>query len=119
MACSLERPASLGAGRYSACMTVAAASNITRLLRIHGLVQGVYYRQSMIDVARRLGVQGWVRNRLDGTVEALTSGPPEAVQALIAWAHSGPPAACVQRVQLEEIAADEGLPPGFHRRDTA
>ena len=111
--------ASLGAGRYSPCMTVAATPTITRLLRIHGLVQGVYYRQSMIDAARRLGLQGWVRNRLDGTVEALASGPQDAVQALIAWAHGGPPAARVQQVQVEEVAADDKLAPGFHQRDTA
>ena len=64
------------------------------------------------------GVRGWVRNRLDGTVEALASGPAEAVQALIAWAHDGPPAARVQRVQVEEMAIDEESAPGFHRRET-
>ena len=99
-------------------MTAAPTPTITRLLRIHGQVQGVYYRQSMIEAAWRLGVQGWVRNRLDGTVEALASGPAEAVQALIAWAHDGPPAARVQRVQVEEMAIDEESAPGFHRRET-
>jgi acylphosphatase len=51
-------------------------------------------------------------------VEALASGPAEAVQALIAWAHDGPPAARVQRVQVEEMAIDEESAPGFHRRET-
>ena len=111
-------PASRGAGRYSRGMTVASVPTITRLLRIHGQVQGVYYRQSMIEAASRLGVRGWVRNRLDGTVEALASGPAEAVQALVAWAHDGPPAARVQRVQVEEMAIDEEPAPGFHRRET-
>ncbi len=60
-----------------------------------------------------------MRNRLDGTVEALASGPQDAVQALIAWAHGGPPAARVQQVQVEEVAADDKPAPGFHRRDTA
>ena len=99
-------------------MTAVVAPAITRLLRIHGQVQGVYYRQSMIEAASRLGVRGWVRNRLDGTVEAVASGPAEAVQALIAWAHDGPPAARVQRVQVEEMAIDEESAPGFHRRET-
>ena len=90
-------------------MTAAPTPTITRLLRIHGQVQGVYYRQSMIEAASRLGVRGWVRNRLDGTVEAVASGPAEAVQALIAWAHDGPPAARVQRVQVEEMAIDEAV----------
>ena len=90
---------------------------MTRLLRIHGLVQGVYYRQSMIEAARRLGLRGWVRNRLDGTVEALASGPAEAVQALIDWAHRGPPAARVDEVRVQETAQE---PPaaGFVRAET-
>ncbi|MBS0508694.1 MAG: acylphosphatase [Proteobacteria bacterium] len=94
------------------------APHITRLLRIHGLVQGVYYRQSMIDAARRLGLQGWVRNRLDGTVEALASGPRDAVQALVDWAHRGPPAARVDEVQVQEVACQQPLQ-GFDKRATA
>ena len=100
-------------------MPETTTSTITRHLRIHGLVQGVYYRQSMIDTARRLGLQGWVRNRLDGSVEAVASGPQDAVQALITWAHSGPPAARVQRVAVEAVAADELLAPVFSLRDTS
>ena len=91
---------------------------LTRHLRITGRVQGVGYRWSLARQARALGVAGWVRNRLDGTVEAVASGPAEAVQALIAWAHDGPPAARVQRVQVEEMAIDEEPAPGFHRRET-
>jgi acylphosphatase len=92
-------------------------SAITRLLRIHGLVQGVYYRQSMCDAAQRLGVHGWVRNRRDGSVEALAAGPAPAVQALIGWAHEGPPAARVERVDVDE-APPEALVPGFIQRET-
>lgn len=108
-----------GIGAYSAGMSDAAiAPTITRLLRIHGLVQGVYYRQSMVDAARALGVRGWVRNRQDGTVEALANGPQPAVQALVDWAHQGPPAARVQRVVVEKIAADEELAEAFSQRPT-
>ena len=94
---------------------------IAHQLRIHGLVQGVYYRQSMIEAAQRLGLQGWVRNRLDGSVEALAVGQPDAVQALTAWAARGPAAARVQRVEVQEADAAllHGLPAGFGRRDTA
>lgn len=92
------------------------SSATTRLLRIHGLVQGVYYRKSMCDAAQRLGVHGWVRNRRDGSVEALATGPAPAVQALIDWAHAGPPAARVERVDVNE-APPEALA-GFIQRET-
>lgn len=97
-----------------------ANATIARRLRIHGRVQGVYYRQSMIEAARRLGVQGWVRNRSDGSVEALAAGPAPAVQALIDWARAGPPAARVERVDVQEADAAQlsGLSAGFGRRET-
>ena len=77
-----------------------------RLLRIHGRVQGVGYRESMRREAERLGVCGWVRNRRDGSVEALVSGPDEALQRIIAWAGQGPRGALVLRVECRETDAE-------------
>ncbi|AVO51049.1 acylphosphatase [Melaminivora suipulveris] len=91
---------------------------IARHLRIHGTVQGVYYRQSTVETAQRLGVAGWVRNRSDGSVEALAVGPAHAVQQLIDWAHQGPRAARVERVEVGEQALPEPAPHGFVQRET-
>ena len=81
-----------------------------RNLRIHGIVQGVGFRYAIHREALRLGVTGWARNRRDGTVEAVVSGTPEAVEVIIAWAQRGPRAAQVTRVDVE-IAS--GTFPGF------
>lgn len=89
---------------------------ITRLLRVHGRVQGVYYRASTVQQAERLGVSGWVRNRADGSVEALVQGAPDAVQALIDWAHQGPPHAQVERVEVSDAPAEALV--GFTQADT-
>jgi acylphosphatase len=70
-------------------------------LRVHGLVQGVYFRASTQSEARRLGLVGWVRNEPDGSVSATAEGPRTAVEALVAWAHHGPPAARVDRVDVQ------------------
>ncbi len=67
-------------------------------LQITGRVQGVWYRESMRREAERLGVVGWVRNCSDGSVEAVAQGPAEAVDALVKWAHAGPPQARVERI---------------------
>jgi Acylphosphatases len=70
-------------------------------LFIRGKVQGVFFRQSMKDVATRYGVKGWVRNRADGrTVEAVLEGPRDAVEKVIEWAKVGPPAARVEDVEI-------------------
>lgn len=73
---------------------------ITRRLRITGRVQGVGFRYAMQDEAARLGVNGWVRNRSDGSVEALLQGEADALEALTAWARRGPPGARVGAVQI-------------------
>ena len=73
-------------------------------LRVHGRVQGVGYRAALVAQARRLGVCGWVRNRRDGSVQAVLAGPGDAVQQLVQWARRGPPAAVVDGVGLQ--AAD-------------
>jgi len=78
-----------------------AADIACRHLIVSGKVQGVYYRASMVEEAQRLGVKGWVRNRLDGTVEAQLQGDSESVAMLIAWARRGPPAAEVSHVLVE------------------
>jgi acylphosphatase len=70
-------------------------------LTIHGLVQGVFFRDSMRREAGRLAVTGWVRNCLDGTVEAMVQGEPAAVEAIVQWARSGPPHARVEHVDIE------------------
>lgn len=65
---------------------------------ISGRVQGVSYRASALEQARRLGLAGWVRNRSDGRVEALAEGSPEALEAFERWLRQGPPMANVTEV---------------------
>lgn len=73
-------------------------------LRIRGRVQGVYYRGSMVEQARRLGLNGWVMNRADGSVESVVEGATSAVEALIAWCHQGPRGARVDSVEVRREA---------------
>jgi len=87
----------------------------TRHLKISGRVQGVGFRYSMRVEARRLGVTGWVRNRHDGSVEAVAQGPAEAVEALLEWSRHGPPGARVTDVQ---VGTDEGDYTDFELRPT-
>ena len=70
----------------------------TVALRIHGRVQGVWYRGWTVEQARRLGLTGWVRNRSDGTVEAVVHGPVDQVEEMLRLCHDGPPAAKVSRI---------------------
>jgi acylphosphatase len=67
-------------------------------LLITGAVQGVGYRATFAQVAVRLGLRGWVRNRQDGSVEACVQGSTEAIDAIVDWAKRGPPAARVDDV---------------------
>ncbi len=74
---------------------------ITRHLFIHGRVQGVFFRESMRQRARQLGVTGWVRNRIDGTVEAMVQADSGAIAAIVEWARRGPDAANVTDLRSE------------------
>ena len=85
-------------------------------LRVTGRVQGVGYRAWAIETASRLGLRGWVRNRSDGTVEALVIGAEDEVAAMIEACREGPFAARVTEVQISD-AADDGSD-GFHPRAT-
>ena len=68
---------------------------------VQGRVQGVYYRASARDQARRLNLSGRTHNCLDGSVELVAEGESIQLEQLIAWCHSGPPAAVVTRVEVE------------------
>ncbi len=72
-----------------------------RRLVIRGVVQGVGFRYAMAAQARLLDVAGWVRNRRDGTVEAMVAGAAEPVAAMLAWSHHGPAGASVDHVMVE------------------
>ena len=93
------------------------SDRVTRRLRIHGRVQGVWFRESMRQEAARLAVDGWVRNRLDGTVEALVQGEAAAVEAITAWARRGPRDAQVGNVEVSEEPDAEPCA-SFEKRST-
>ena len=82
--------------------------DVTRHLRIEGRVQGVGFRFYMQRKALELGVTGWVRNRLDGTVEAVVQGTPEAVETMIAAARRGPRNAMVSALRVSESSGEHG-----------
>lgn len=79
---------------------------IARHLTISGKVQGVWYRGWTVMSAQALGLTGWVRNRLNGDVEAFVQGEVDAVMTLIEKARSGPPAAIVTDVTAQEVLPD-------------
>ena len=75
---------------------------VTKRLRIEGRVQGVGFRYFMQRRARSLGVTGWVRNRADGSVEAVVQGGTDTIAAIIALARRGPPSARVTDVRISD-----------------
>ena len=85
-------------------------------LRVAGRVQGVGYRAWALETASRLGLRGWVRNRSDGTVEALVIGRDEAVAAMIEACREGPFAARVTELAVSE--AEDDRSDGFRPRAT-
>ena len=88
-------------------------AQVSYRLVVSGVVQGVAFRASMKDFASRHGVNGWVRNRDDGGVEALVQGEEAQVESLLEWANVGPPLAKVTRVERHRL---DDCPPqvGFH-----
>ncbi len=104
MIANCRRPATRGA--IKSFYRAQPMETITRYLKISGRVQGVGFRYHMIRAARELGVTGWVRNRRDGSVEAMIQGSTEAVEAMIAWARRGPPGAVVTDVRIAEGAGE-------------
>ena len=88
-----------------------------RLVRIRGRVQGVWFRAWTMEEALARGLSGWVRNRADGSVEALLAGEDTKVDDMILACHRGPPLAKVSNVSSEASAEDP--PEGFKQRPTA
>ena len=75
---------------------------------VHGRVQGVYFRTSAQDKARRLGLRGWVRNRADGSVEFVAEGERSELEQLLSWSQAGPPSATITQVETDwRIASGE------------
>ena len=85
-------------------------------VRIGGVVQGVWFRGWTVERATALGLRGWVRNRRDGSVEALLIGPAAAVDAMVAGCRDGPPMANVTAVDSEPASDDGSV--GFTTRPT-
>jgi acylphosphatase len=83
----------------------------TVTVRIEGRVQGAFYRAWAQQAANRLGLDGWVRNRRDGSVEAAFSGPPAQVDAILKACADGPPDAAVEAVKVMHEGGS--IPPGF------
>jgi acylphosphatase len=73
---------------------------------VTGLVQGVGFRWSAREAAQRLGVTGWARNRLDGSVEVEVEGEQEQVERMLDWLRTGPPGSSVEAVQESEATPD-------------
>ena len=102
-------------------MSDAPSAAITVRLRILGRVQGVGYRAWTVYTARRLGLDGWVRNVVDGSVEAVARGPEPAVNSLVTAAQAGPPGARVTEVRKTVVAVSDIDPPvsaGFQQLPT-
>ncbi|KAK2454967.1 acylphosphatase family [Trifolium repens] len=95
-----------------------SSSTKTERVVIKGRVQGVFYRNWTVDNARELGLKGWVRNRRDGSVEAVFSGSPDAVQEMEQRCRRGPRDAVV--TGLEVFPGDDDVDPGtgFQRKPT-
>lgn len=84
-------------------------------VRVYGVVQGVFFRQSTQEKARELGLAGWVENLSDGSVRMRAAGFEEALDALTSWCWRGPERAHVERVEVADITHEQ-LPQPFEVR---
>ncbi|MFH1330427.1 MAG: acylphosphatase [Actinomycetota bacterium] len=87
----------------------AGPAAAARRVLVRGRVQGVAFRWSAMAEGNRLGLAGWARNLPDGRVEVHAQGDPEALAALVAWLHAGPPGAEVAAVSEESAVPEPGL----------
>lgn len=90
----------------------------TFLVRVHGRVQGVGYRWQCVQQAREIGLAGWVRNRMDGSVEALLQGPREPVERMCEWMREEVESALVERMDVREVLPPFARLQGFEQRPT-
>lgn len=95
------------------------SGDLARRVVIRGRVQGVGFRWWTAGRARDLGLAGWVRNRRDGTVEAVFLGPTQAVEQMLAACRQGPPGARVETVEEHAATVEEAGDGGFEQRSTA
>jgi Acylphosphatases len=84
-------------------------------IRVSGRVQGVRYRASAQEEARRLGLAGFVRNEKDGSVYLEVEGSPEVLEEFVRWSHVGPPAAVVTTCVVESASVKNFVEFSIHR----
>ena len=101
---------------YVLCLLLFGCGGMQVNVVIKGTVQGVFYRKWTVSTAQKLGLNGWVRNLRDGSVEAVFSGPASAVDTMVQQCHSGPSAARVWSVDVSKW--DNEVPPGFEQKPT-
>ena len=90
-----------------------------RIVRARGRVQGVGFRDSCIGHARKLGITGWVRNRMDDSVEAMLQGPPAQLVRMCEWMRDDMPAALVEDIEIADVPAPFPRFDRFEQRPTA
>lgn len=98
-------------------MSDPAADRIARRIHVRGRVQGVWFRAWTVEQANDLGLDGWVRNRQDGSVELVAAGPADRVEQLIARCRRGSPASQVASVDVEDTPGVVAR--GFTQKPTA